>query len=236
MGFFDFLKILSQNLAAPAIIKPTTTLASRIVEAAEGQLYGAQLSRTPGTGNLVYGEGMNEDGSWNGNPIDKWNDRRLIIAWSGYDGYPVIIGNWPATTTVGFFYDVAHPLHPERGAPLIAWGQQACWQIGIHHPGGQHEALVQTGGRVECYFDPDRVFQRYGQTEKGWWGINHHGPGTNHPVANPDSVEGYSAGCLVAQTMAAHRASMALLKTDVRYLGNQQYIFDATVIPASAFN
>ena len=230
MGFFDFFKLLP---TAPASIKPTT-LADRIVEAAESQRYGAKLSRAPQTVNLVYGEGMDADGSWNGNPIDLWNDRRLIIAWEG--SRPVILGSWPATTTVGIYYDQTAPMHPERGAPLIAFGQQACWQVGIHHPGGPHEALVQTGAPVMCFFDPDRIFKRYGQTDTGWWGINHHGPGTNHPVANPNSVEGYSAGCLVAQTMVAHRASMALLKTDVRYLGNGQHIFDATVIPAWAFN
>jgi lysozyme family protein len=180
--------------------------------------------------NLVYLEGVNPDGSRNDNRIDLWNDIRLIVQY--VDGKPKVTFQCIATTEPGTYYDRTHVIGGPQGAALIAPGQQACWQVGIHDAGKSygHEALVQTGAAVSVYRDFDKSFRRQaGHITTGWYGINQHSTGTAD--ASLGSIGPWSAGCLVAPHMADHKEWMRILKTDERYLADHKFVFPTTVIP-----
>jgi hypothetical protein len=230
------------NVGAAFKPAPATdaALARRIVAAMEH--IGAQVDRGEGELNIVYVEGMNLDGTPNDNAIDKWNDLRCVV---GFDrsgvkdargradaGIPVLMFKCDATTEPGLYYDRIQPIGGPKGAALIALGQQRCWQVGIHHPGGPQEALVQTGAAVSIYRDYDRSFRRQaGHISTGWYGINQHGTREGSDGA-PSSIGRWSAGCLVARRFADHKAFMALVKSDPRYRADHQYVFATTVLSA----
>jgi lysozyme family protein len=128
--------------------------------------------------NLVYLEGVSPDGSRNDNRIDLWNDIRLILQY--VDGKPKVTFQCIATTEPGTYYDRTHVIGGPQGAALIAPGQQACWQVGIHDAGKSygHEALVQTGAEVSVYRDFDKSFRRQaGHITTGWYGPPRGGTG-----------------------------------------------------------
>ena len=58
--------------------------------------------RDTGEINIVYVEGLNEDGTVNDDAADKWNDLRVVIGFEG--DKPVILGKWRATTEPGAYY------------------------------------------------------------------------------------------------------------------------------------
>jgi hypothetical protein len=190
----------------------------------------------PGYKYLFYIEGCNFDGTQNDNAIDKWNDVRGILEY--------ISGQWQitfraeATTEPGIYYDRTHVIGwGGQGAALIALGYQECWQVGIHHPGyAPHEALVQTGAPVNVWRDVARNLTRgQGTIQSGYFGINHHS--TGGADANPNTVGGWSAGCLVCPRMGTashpgHLQYMASLKQDLRYQANDQFVFGVMVMPA----
>jgi hypothetical protein len=185
---------------------------------------------TPGAGGLIiaYVEGMDLDGALNDDAIDGWNDLRLVLA----PDPPRLLFKCQATTEPGTYYDRDHVIGSGprgRGAALIALGKQSCWQVGNHRSNPDHEALVQSGAEVTVYRDYDRSFRRQeGSTDTGWFGINQHGPGAID--GSETSIGPHSAGCLVARRMADHRAFMALVKTDPRYVADHRHVFDTTVI------
>jgi len=182
--------------------------------------------------NLVYLEGVNPDGTRNNNRIDLWNDIRLILQY--VDGKPKVVFDCIATTEPGIYYDRTHVIGGPQGAALIAPGQQACWQVGIHDAGKSygHEALVQTGAEVSVYRDFDKSFRRQaGHITTGWYGINQHSTGMAD--ASLSSIQAWSAGCLVVPHMADHKEWMRILKTDERYLADHKFVFPTTVIPVA---
>jgi hypothetical protein len=172
----------------------------------------------------------NPDGSRNDNRIDLWNDIRLIVQY--VDGKPKVTFQCIATTEPGTYYDRTHVIGGPQGAALIAPGQQACWQVGIHDAGKSYgqEALVQTGAAVNVYRDFDKSFRRQaGHITTGWYGINQHSTGMADAALG--SIGPWSAGCLVAPHMADHKEWMRILKTDERYLADHKFVFPTTVIP-----
>ena len=102
------------------------------------------LDTQPGEINIVYVEGLNEDGTINDDASDKWNDLRVVIGFEG--DKPVILGKWRATTEPGGYY-TEHPVNP-AGAARIEFGQYQAWRVGMHR--GDHEALVQRGKVMVC--------------------------------------------------------------------------------------
>jgi hypothetical protein len=111
-------------------------------------------------------------------------------------------------------YYTEHPVNP-AGAARIEFGQYQAWRVGMHR--GDHEALVQRGKVTVCR-DLNKDMIRTGDARDiaDNFGINQHGPSGAEEA--PDSVGKFSAGCLVGKTMAGHRAFMAIVKADPRFV------------------
>lgn len=185
--------------------------------------HGCVIAQLPNL-NIVYAEGRNPDGTKNKNRRNAFDDLRMVI--SVKDGVANMLGAWPATIETGIRY-TENRINP-AGAARIDWGQQSCWQVGIHR--GTHEALVQTGGQVRVWRDDNEDYSRKGdKLDTGWFGINQHSTGgADAPL---DDIGPHSAGCLVTPHMAWHREFMQLAKSDARYVADKNHVFETTVLP-----
>jgi hypothetical protein len=179
--------------------------------------------------NIVYVEGMNENGSLNDNEPNLFNDRRMVIEIP--DGKPILVNHWQATTEPGTHYTM-HPMEGGDaelfGAARIAFGQYKAWRVGTHYGGGSepHEALEQVSP-ISIYRDKNKDFKRTGdKLFTGVFDINQH-YGFDYPY-NDISFAG--AGCLVGRRREGHREFMAIIKEDKRYQLNKKYRFLTTVI------
>jgi lysozyme family protein len=196
-------------------------LAGEIVAAMRAKGY--RIDSDEGHLNIVYVECMNVDGTPNDNAPNQFNDLRAVIRFVG--GKPVIAGAWEGTTEPSRRW-TQEPMNP-KGAARIAFGQYTAWQTGVHH---DHEALVQVAP-VTVHRDLDKDYRRDGDArDTGLFGINQH---WGYDLPRND-LGNSSAGCLVGRTKAGHRAFMALVKTDKRYLADRNHRFTTTVLPAGA--
>jgi len=214
---------LAMTRTAPLKRGSTTEdeLASKIIDAMRARRY--QIDSDEGHLNIVYVEGMNVDGTANDNAPNQFNDLRAVIRFVG--GKPVIAGAWEGTTEPSRRW-TQDPMNP-KGAARIAFGQYTAWQAGMHH---DHEALVQVAP-VTVHRDLDKDYRRDGDARHtGLFGINQH---WGYDLPRND-LGNSSAGCLVGRTRAGHRAFMALVKTDKRYLADRNHRFTTTVLPAAA--
>lgn len=197
--------------------------ASRIVKYMQIKNY--WLARPSGYLNIVYVEGVEEDGTLNDDAPNKFNDRRLLVEIKNKK--PTLVGNWEATTEPGRKLTL-NPENP-KGAARIAFGQYKSWQVGVHKRGrpSAHEALVQVEN-VTVHRDLNKDFKRtLDKTDVGsGFGINQH-KGFNMPVGDIGLA---SAGCLVGRTNKGHEEFMAKVKTDLRFKKLQGYKFMTTVI------
>ncbi|MDQ0322073.1 hypothetical protein QO002_004279 [Pararhizobium capsulatum DSM 1112] len=185
---------------------------------------GYVIDTNPDEVNIVYVEGMNEDGSVNNDEANKFNDLRCVIGFR--NGVPAMLGKWQATTEPGFYYGRDHPIN-RLGAARIKFGQYSAWKVGIHR--NTQEALVQVKDVTVCR-DLNRDMERKGDTEDtGLFGINQHG-GYDQPS---DDIGKASAGCLVGRLMSGHRAFMETVKGDPRYLADQDFVFRTAILQAS---
>jgi hypothetical protein len=213
---------------APAFsLRTPDSLAGRVVRAM--QTAGHWLCRHPDCINIVYVEGMDEDGTPNADAPNVFNDLRLVL-WVNRAGTPVIEEIWEATTEPGKHYTLIEKLDP-RGAARIAFGQYKAWSVGTHMAGrpSAHEALVQTAP-IRVFRDLDADFERTGdQMFEGLFGVNQHW-GFDLPRSD---IGRASAGCLVGRTRAGHRAFMALCRSDPRYTANNSYRFLTSVLPVA---
>jgi len=198
--------------------------ASRIVKYMQMKNY--WLARSPGYLNIVYVEGVDEDGTPNDDAPNKFNDRRLLIEIKGKK--TTFVGNWEGTTEPGRKFTMS----PENaaGAARIAFGQYKSWRVGLHNrlKASKHEALVQVAD-ITVHRDLNKDFKRtLDKTDVGsGFGINQH-KGFNMPVGDIGLA---SAGCLVGRTNKGHEEFMAKVKTDVRFAkGSNGYKFMTTVI------
>jgi len=204
------------------------TFPGRIVRALQAR--GHWLSRHPDCVNIVYIEGLDPDGSANANQPNVFNDLRLVLR-INRAGNPDIVEAWESTTEPGRHYTLVQKLDP-LGAARVAFGQYKAWSVGTHMAGrpSAHEALVQTRS-ITVHRDFNQDFSRAGdRTFEGLFGINQHW-GFDLPKSD---VGRASAGCLVGRTRVGHRAFMAIVKTDPRYVANNGYRFISTVMPAAA--
>lgn len=204
---------------------------ARIIAAMER--HGCKVERRPGCVNIVYVEGINEDGTLNDNRRDKWNDLRLVLMFDEA-GKPFIAFKAAATTTPGYYYDVAHIIARDAqgrpGAALISLGQQSAWTFGYHHQDPDHPALVQHGGACTVYRDFDQSFRRQeGHATTGWYGINQHGTGGRD--GNLSTIGAHSAGCLVVRVWAKHLEFIRLVRADKRFVADHGFVFPTTVMP-----
>jgi hypothetical protein len=207
--------------ARPLPLTPGDDLAGRIVSAMIAK--GHWVARHSDCLNIVYVEGMNADGSPNGNAPNQFNDRRMVIRIGG-DGVPKIEGSWEGTTEPGRQY-TEHPLN-RRGAARVAFGQHKAWSTGDYHG---WESLLQAAP-ISVYRDLAENYRREGAADVGEFGIHQH-RGYDLPK---NDIGPSSAGCLIGRTNNGHREFMALVKTDARYLANPNYKFMTTILPVDA--
>ena len=212
------LRVLFRPAAAPTHGR---TLAGRIADTMFKNGY--RVDEGPDEINIVYVEGMDPDGTANGNEPNRFNDLRCVIRVTRAGAE--MLGCWKATTEPGRFY-VEHPIN-SHGAARIELGQHRAWQVGMHR--GHHAALVQTGGPVTVCRDFNKDNKRDGDVEDlGYFGINQHaGYGVR------DAVEKASAGCLVVPTMEEQAAFMRLVTSDARYKRDRNFIFTTTILSAN---
>jgi peptidoglycan hydrolase-like protein with peptidoglycan-binding domain len=203
------------------------SLAGRIVRAMQAK--GVWIACHPDCLNIVYVEGMDEDGTPNQDVPNEFNDLRLVLQ-INRAGNPTIVESWEATTEPGKHFTLIEKLDP-RGAARIAFGQYKAWSVGTHMAGrpSAHEALVQTAP-IRVHRDLNEDFERTGdQVFEGLFGVNQHW-GFDLPRSD---VGRASAGCLVGRTKAGHRAFMQLCKADPRFTANNSYRFVTTVLAAA---
>ncbi|WP_431286458.1 peptidoglycan-binding domain-containing protein [Roseateles chitinivorans] len=220
--------LLNPNIGALFPLNDSPTLAGRVVEAIRRR--GWWITRHPDCVNIVYIEGLSEDGTKNGNLPNKFNDLRMIIR-VNIDGEPEVLGSWQGTTEPGAYYVKIKPLDP-RGAARIAFGQYKSWSVGMHPRGrpDAHEALIQVKD-VTVFRDLNQDFKRDGDMSfTGMFGINQHW-GYNY---SPDDIGNASAGCLVGRSKDGHRKFISLIKSDPRYKASQGFRFMTAILPADA--
>ena len=179
--------------------------------------------------NIVYIEGINQDGTLNDDRPNVFNDLRIVI--EVIDGTPRIVGIWEATTEPGH-YHTYNPMNPS-GAARIKLGQYTAWVLGPHGYSNPHEALVQVDN-LTVHRDANFDFKRTNDREfTGWgFGINQHWGYDN----DRDNIGRASAGCLVGRTRKGHIAFMGLVTNDVRYKANPNFMFTSTIIDGSDLN
>lgn len=199
--------------------------ASRIIRYMK--LKGYEISVGTQQYNIVYVEGVEENGSVNSDQPNYFNDRRLVVQILG--GKPEIIGNWDGTTEPGFYYTY-NTMNP-KGAARIKFGQYKAWRVGTHYGGGSepHEALAQEAP-ITVHRDFNKDMIRTGdKLDTGLFDINQHW-GYDLPRNN---IGFGSAGCLVGRSREGHRQFMKLIKQDKRYQLNKDYLFLTTIIPGN---
>lgn len=226
-----FFRTLIQNVDNPMfkieledhpLDNPQARFAKRILRYMHKRGY--WIARHPKMLNIIYVEGVNQNGEPNMDRANEWNDRRIVIQILP-GGQPHILVNDQATTEPGRFYTYA-PLD-SMGAARIAFGQYKAWVYGKHK--GRQPALVQVGNiRIHRDLDQNGVRSHtdpivVGNTFK----INQH---STEPSRVPAFVDKFSAGCLVGRRYNWHISFIEKVRQDIRYLMNKDYIFMTTVI------
>ena len=190
---------------------------------------GYWLCRHPDAVNVVYVEGMGDNGQQNDNRPNQFNDLRLVLKLDS-KGVVSIVGKWEATSEPGTYYTKIRRLDA-KGAARIAFGQYKAWSVGQHarSKSTSHEALVQTAA-IRIHRDDDEDFQRKDDNVyAGLFAINQHW-GYDNPRSDIGTA---SAGCLVGRTREGHREFMAMCKADPRYKANHSYRFMTAVLSAA---
>jgi hypothetical protein len=203
-----------------SVLRLGNDLASRIVKYMQAKQY--KVFTEPKEFNIVYVEGLNEDGTVNDDAPNVFNDRRMVI--EVVNGVPKIVNHWQATTEPGNRYTF-RPMN-DGGAARIQFGQYKAWSVGIHGNSEPHEALVQVDEIFVCR-DFNKDFKRTGdKVDKGLFGVNQHW-GYDLPV---DDIGPASAGCLVGRRRTGHKEFMAIIKQDNRFKSDSDYVFWTTII------
>lgn len=173
--------------------------------------------------NIVAIEGMNLDGTLNSDEPDRFNDAIGVFSLS--NNQPRWAGIWRCTTEPGWHFTLS-PMNA-RGAARIQFGQYRAWQVGVHN--GDHEALIQTGGEVTVRRDGNQDMMRPGDpADKGWFGINiHHGWNARTSIGRT------SAGCTVIPVVTEFEQFMRIVKSDVRYRSNRNFIYSVAYLPGN---
>jgi len=183
---------------------------------------GDKLFTAAGEVNIIAVEGMNLNGTLNTDAPDRFND--FIGALVFENGKPRWLGAWVCTTEPGRHYTQKR-LNPQ-GAARIEFGQYSAWQVGIHN--GDHEALIQTGGKLTVRRDRDNSMTRTNDPiDSGFFGINiHHGWN-----ASLSAIGRTSAGCTVIPNAREFLHFMRLVKSEPRYRRNAKFVFTVAYLP-----
>ena len=215
--------LLQQDPVLP--LRPDDSLAGRIATALIRRSH--WLCRHPDCVNIVYVEGMDEQGCEVPRRRDAFDDLRLLLR-IAVGGCPEIVGAWCAATASGR-PAVQSPAEPE-GAPRLAVGQHRVWVMGCTAIGTEleQEALVQILP-VLVTRDANQDFRREGDpSERGIFLVDQHG-GQDAPR---ERVGGIDAGCLVGRSQAGHHSFMARLREDPRWRVNAAHLFTTSILQA----
>ncbi|MBD2772127.1 hypothetical protein [Iningainema tapete] len=210
-------------LVNPQVSQAPNSLAVRIYQAM--QRFSYKVSQNEGEVNIIYIRGANQLGKPNGNRINDWSDRRLLLMFRG--GQPVIVGNWAATVKPGL-PAIRNPLG-KAGAAFIEPGQYSAWRVGTHHGifGRVEEGLVQVAP-VKFRRDVNRDGDVNGELiQSGMIGLN------QHSGSNQSKVNKASYACLAAQSENGHHQFMSVVKADPRYRAQPNYVFNTTILDVS---
>jgi hypothetical protein len=166
---------------------------------------------------------MYPDGTINDNTPNQFNDSRFVVTF--IDGKPKLLGAWEATTEPSRYW-TEHPMMP-KGPARIAFGKYTAWQIGFHHDNKDHEAWLQTAGKVTVCRDKNKDYKRDGDLqETDFFGINQH-----HGYDLPRNDLGTSsAGCLVGRAIAGHREFMRITRSDPRFRADTRFAVSAIIL------
>jgi hypothetical protein len=226
-NWLDSLVVVQQvrSVVYPQFEQPVNnSLASRVYQAMHRKGY--QVFTNEGEVNIVYLRGADKDGKPNGNKINEWSDRRLVLTFR--NGQPTIVGNWAATVKPGL-PAILNPLG-KSGAAFIELGQYKAWRVGIHNGifGRSEEGLVQV---APVNFRRD--VNRNGKVDStpvqsGMIGLN------QHSGSDQLKVDRASYACLAGQSESGHLNDfMPLVKADPRYRQNRAFVFTTTILDAS---
>ena len=186
------------------------------------------FDRNPEHVNIIYVEGVNEDLQPNGDKIDFWNDRRLVIQCDKW-GQPQALLNVACTTEPGLAATNSAAAKKRGGVARVQFGQFTAWRVGFHQQtrlGTSHPALVQVMP-LNVHRDANMDGIRPGDKLAPAWGINQHGTRLN---LNPARVGMWSEGCLVGRDWPDHIRFMELVQTDARYKKSKTHIFTTTIL------
>jgi hypothetical protein len=183
---------------------------------------GMAFFRNQGEMNIVYVEGMNVDGSLNTDEFDKWNDLRLLIDHTGN-----VVHCARCTTEPGRLSTFDQAAKKRGGVARIAFGQYAAWKYGFHQGKQQHPALVQCA-TIPVHRDFNRDGIRTGDPVRmDVRGLNQHSTSPSYKGGN---VGNWSAGCLVGSDWSQHLEFIRLLRTDPRFVADQNFIFTTAIL------
>ena len=183
--------------------------------------------------NIVYLEGIDFDFKLNKDEFNKWNDLRLVFKY--VDGCPELLFRQVCTTEPGKMSTFSLDARKRKGVARIAFGQYTAWKMGFHKQSTNaknHPALVQCNP-IPIYRDLNMDGKRIGDIiYTGLFGINQHGTKIGYHDEIKSTVENWSEGCLVGKDWSKHIEFINLLKTDSRYVKDNNFIFSTSIIPA----
>lgn len=194
---------------------PGTNLANKIYNVCLAKGY--PLDLRPGAVNIFGLEGMNTDGTANNDAPDRWNDAVGLL--SMVNGVPKVLCIYRGTTEPGRFYTV-NPMNRGGAARLQLGHQKGLWAVGQHRG---YEAMQQVGAAT-LVRDANRNFLRDDRVtvERGN-GINLH---STSPRFLPNTIDRFSAGCVVIQKWSEFQTFMRLIKNSLQYKENRAARFD----------
>jgi len=224
----------AEDLPKPPIDLSKNDLAARIIKYLQAKSY--YFATGNSEYNILYVEGMDADGTLNGDEPNEFNDRRMVLEF--VNGIPKIVGSWEATTEPGSHYTY-HPMNPDKGAARIKFGQYKAWRMGMHGA-VPHRALIQVAP-ISVHRDFNQDFSRVGDfVETGLFEVDQHW-GYDYPR---NDIAYASAGCLVGRTTQGHQEFLDIIEQDRRYLATpvgapvypgdpneRTYVFASTIIP-----
>ncbi|MFH7029375.1 MAG: hypothetical protein ACHBN1_29285 [Heteroscytonema crispum UTEX LB 1556] len=226
-NWLDSLILVQQvrQLVNPQSVQlETGSLANRVYQALLRKGY--RVFTNPGEVNIIYLRGADKNAKPNGNAINEWSDRRLILSFR--NGQPTIIGNWAATVKPGT-PAIRNPLN-KTGAAFIEPGQYQAWRVDTHHGifGRLEEGLIQIAP-VSFRRDINRDGNVDGESlQSGMIGLN------QHSGSNQLKVDQASYACLAGQSESGHlHGFMPLVKSDPRYRRNRGFLFTTTILDVS---
>lgn len=195
----------------PASIKPSDNFTENIINELLRQ--GFFISRGENRNNIIYIRGCNLDGTQNNNSNHTYNDLRLILIVE-HDGYTYIKNRWMCAIDFGERQIRNYQTNKELFQVVIPQ-QTWAWIIGLNVVSDCYQEGLAQVRPIAIYKISDNgdIIQDYKNL-----GINQYG-------GNIGKIGRYCAEPLAGEGVKQHEEFIDILKTDVRYLVNKNYVF-----------